>query len=45
VLLGSLFLGEELTASQAAGMALIGLGLLAIDGRLWPFGRRPRRER
>ena len=44
VLLGSLFLGEALSVSQAAGMALIGLGLLAIDGRLWPFGRRARRE-
>jgi drug/metabolite transporter (DMT)-like permease len=31
--LGIAFLGETLTAAQAAGMALIGLGLAAIDGR------------
>ena len=35
VLLGSLFLEESLSLHQAAGMALIGLSLLAIDGRLW----------
>ena len=33
VLLGTLFLGERLSAPQFAGMALIGLGLVAIDGR------------
>lgn len=33
ILLGSLFLDETLGRRQFAGMALIGLGLLAIDGR------------
>lgn len=35
VLLGVSFLGETFTATQAAGMALIGLGLLVMDGRLF----------
>lgn len=35
LLLGALFLGEALTAGEAAGMALIALGLAAIDGRAW----------
>ena len=41
ILLGSLVLGERLAWTHAAGMALIGLGLAAIDGRLWRrlFGR------
>jgi drug/metabolite transporter (DMT)-like permease len=34
VLLGMGVLGEHLHASEVIGMALIGLGLLAIDGRL-----------
>ena len=34
ILLGSLFLGETLEPRHFAGMALIGLGLAAIDGRL-----------
>ncbi len=34
VLLGALFLGERLELFEAAGMALIGCGLLVIDGRL-----------
>ncbi len=34
ILLGALFLGERLTSHHYAGMALIGAGLLAIDGRL-----------
>ena len=34
ILLGSLILDEELALRHYAGMALIGLGLLAIDGRL-----------
>lgn len=34
ILLGSVFLGERLEPRQIAGMALIGLGLAAIDGRL-----------
>ncbi len=33
VLLGILFLGERLSTAQAGGMALIGLGLVVIDGR------------
>jgi drug/metabolite transporter (DMT)-like permease len=38
ILLGSLVLGERLDAKHFAGMALIGAGLLAIDGRV--FARR-----
>jgi drug/metabolite transporter (DMT)-like permease len=34
ILLGTLFLGEVLLPRHFAGMALIGLGLAAIDGRL-----------
>jgi len=41
ILLGALILGEQLEPRHFAGMALIGLGLAAIDGRL--FSRlRPR---
>jgi drug/metabolite transporter (DMT)-like permease len=41
VLLGFLFLDETVTLEQLVGMALIGLGLVAIDGRLLRrlFGR------
>jgi drug/metabolite transporter (DMT)-like permease len=35
ILLGSLFLGESLEVAHFVGMALIALGLSAIDGRLW----------
>ncbi len=35
ILLGFLFLGEVLLPRHMAGMALIGLGLAAIDGRPW----------
>jgi drug/metabolite transporter (DMT)-like permease len=35
ILLGTFILGERLSALQLAGMALIGLGLVAIDGRTW----------
>lgn len=35
ILLGTLFLGEVLLPRHFAGMALIGLGLAAIDGRTW----------
>jgi drug/metabolite transporter (DMT)-like permease len=35
ILLGTLVLGERLSALQFASMALIGLGLVAIDGRVW----------
>ncbi len=40
ILLGSLILDEELTLRHYAGMAFIGLGLLAIDGRLAGWLRR-----
>ncbi|MQX37505.1 DMT family transporter [Roseospira navarrensis] len=35
ILLGALILGETLRSNHFAGMALIGLGLLAMDGRPW----------
>ena len=35
ILLGTFILGEHLSAAQLGGMALIGLGLVAIDGRIW----------
>lgn len=35
ILLGTLFLGEVLLPRHLAGMALIGTGLMAIDGRPW----------
>ncbi len=35
ILLGTLVLGERLSAFQFVGMAVIGLGLIAIDGRAW----------
>ena len=35
LLLGGSFLGETITPQAIAGMALIGVGLAAIDGRLW----------
>jgi drug/metabolite transporter (DMT)-like permease len=34
ILLGAIFLGEHLAANHFLGMACIGLGLAAIDGRL-----------
>jgi drug/metabolite transporter (DMT)-like permease len=37
ILLGATFLGERLSTPQLGGMVLIGLGLLALDGRV--FGR------
>ena len=40
ILLGVLVLGETLGAKHLIGMALIGLGLAAIDGRLWRALRR-----
>jgi drug/metabolite transporter (DMT)-like permease len=33
IMLGSLFLDERLTGNEFLGMAAIGLGLAAIDGR------------
>ncbi|MFD1882887.1 DMT family transporter [Paracoccus pacificus] len=48
ILLGTLFLGEVLVPRQFAGMSLIALGLVAIDGRFWRALRRtlgrPRRS-
>jgi drug/metabolite transporter (DMT)-like permease len=43
VLLGWLVLGERLEPRHLGGMALIGLGLVAIDGRLLRAWRRPER--
>lgn len=40
ILLGTLFLGEILQPRHLAGMALIGAGLAAIDGRPWRAIRR-----
>jgi drug/metabolite transporter (DMT)-like permease len=39
ILLGWAFLGERLATHHYAGLALIGLGLLAIDGRVWAWWR------
>jgi drug/metabolite transporter (DMT)-like permease len=47
ILLGAAFLGEQVSAGQLAGMALIGAGLALIDGRvlaLMPGRREPRRR-
>ena len=38
ILLGSLFLAERLELYEFAGMALIGIGLVVIDGRIWGRG-------
>jgi len=35
ILLGVLFLGERLTPGEFAGMALIGFGLVILDGRAY----------
>jgi drug/metabolite transporter (DMT)-like permease len=35
ILLGVIFLNERLEAFEVVGMALIGLGLITIDGRLF----------
>jgi drug/metabolite transporter (DMT)-like permease len=42
IVLGALFLGEQLEAHHAAGFAAIGLGLAAIDGRLFGWRKRKR---
>lgn len=39
ILLGIGFLGEVLLAKHLTGMALIGLGMAAIDGRPWDMAR------
>lgn len=40
LILGALFLNEAVTLRALMGMALIGLGLAAIDGRPWGVARR-----
>ncbi|MGF1650987.1 MAG: DMT family transporter [Hyphomicrobiaceae bacterium] len=40
ILLGIFVLGEIMLPQHFAGMALIGLGLAIIDGRLWSYVRR-----
>ncbi|WP_246814295.1 DMT family transporter [Kiloniella majae] len=40
ILLGALFLNEKLDVSHFVGMALIAIGLSAIDGRLWKKARK-----
>ena len=39
ILLGLLFLGERLELFEVAGMVLIGLGLVTIDGRIFAAAR------
>jgi drug/metabolite transporter (DMT)-like permease len=39
LLLGAAFLGESVTIQALAGMAVIAMGLAAIDGRLLPLAR------
>jgi drug/metabolite transporter (DMT)-like permease len=41
ILLGTLLLDEVLTSGEIAGMAMIGLALVAIDGRLFSRRRQP----
>ena len=41
ILLGTVFLGERLEAFEMAGIALIGVGLLIIDGRIFARRRVP----
>jgi drug/metabolite transporter (DMT)-like permease len=43
ILLGAVVLGEHLDAQHFVGMALIGCGLAATDGRLWAFSQQRRR--
>jgi drug/metabolite transporter (DMT)-like permease len=40
VMLGTVFLGESLSPAELSGMALIGLGLIVIDGRAFNSLRR-----
>ena len=44
ILLGALFLGERLELVDFAGMALIAIGLVTIDGRLLSAARSPQRS-
>lgn len=45
IILGVLFLNESLLPKHMAGMALIGIGLAAIDGRPWRKITRPQARR
>lgn len=45
ILLGTVFLGETFLPRHFAGMALIGAGLAAIDGRLWQVIRNATHDR
>jgi drug/metabolite transporter (DMT)-like permease len=45
LLLGVFFLGETINLPAIGGMALIGMGLAAIDGRLWAAVRQSRISR
>ena len=45
ILLGSLVLGESLEMIHFVGMGMIGLGLAAIDGRLWGIWRPPVKDK
>jgi drug/metabolite transporter (DMT)-like permease len=45
LLLGVFFLGETVTLPAIGGMALIGMGLAVIDGRLWAAVRQSRVSR
>ena len=40
IMLGTVFLGEDLSLAEVSGMALIGFGLVIIDGRFMAAGRR-----
>ena len=40
ILLGALVLGEQLQTKHLIGMAMIAIGLAAIDGRLMSIGRK-----
>lgn len=44
ILLGIVFLGERFETTDMAGMALIALGLLVLDGRLFGFVAKRNRE-
>ncbi len=44
ILLGTLILGEQLALRHYGGMILIGIGLLAIDGRVLGFLTKPRSD-
>nr|CAD6602926.1 EamA/RhaT family transporter [Rhizobium sp. Khangiran2] len=45
ILLGALFLGERLALTDLAGLVLIALGLLVLDGRILEAAGRSRRSR